>query len=83
MHEDSLLLHLLLNRFHIDVFPPIVHVLEAQHVPDLLVRQRRFVFLHLPGDLDVRVIPLQNLACGFDSSDGVVCGVEDLGFRKT
>jgi hypothetical protein len=79
----SLLLHLLLDRFHINVLAPVVHVLKAQHVANLLVRQRRFIFFHLPRDLDVRVIPLQDVARGFDRGNGVVCSVEDLAFAVT
>jgi hypothetical protein len=53
-------------------------ILETKHVPDLLVRKRCLELVHLPRDLDVRVIPLQNFAGGFDGSDEGVCGVEDL-----
>lgn len=73
-----LLFHLLLDSFHIHITAPIMHILKAQHVPNLLVRQRRFELAHLACDLDVGVIPLQDLTSGFNGGDGGVGGVEDL-----
>lgn len=54
-----------LELLHIHVIPPVMYILEPQHLPDLPVRQGSFVFSHLPGDLDVRVILLQDLGGGF------------------
>lgn len=54
-----------LELLHVHVIPPVMYILETEHLPDLPVRQGSFVFSHLSGDLDVRVILLQDLGGGF------------------
>ena len=61
------------------ILPPIMRVLESQHLADLPIAQRRLVLAHLPRELGVRNLLGQELR-GRDVAhgDGVVGRVEDL-----
>ena len=62
----------------LDVFPPVVRFPESQHLPRLLVRQRRLVIAEFAGDRDVGTIAAQHFAGRNVGGNGVVDGVEDL-----
>ena len=60
------------------VLPPVVNVLEAQHFPDLLIRQRGLPLSHFSRDGRLRTCFLQILYRRNSRRNAVVGGIEDL-----
>lgn len=55
-----------------------MHILEAQDLPDLSIRQRRFKFTHIPGDWRVGRIPFQYLCGSLLCRDRIIRSIEYL-----
>ncbi len=69
MKNPSLSLH---------IIPPIVHILESQHLPYLPITQRRLILAHLARHFGFGIILRQELLRWLLHSDGVVRRIENL-----
>lgn len=71
---------LYLHATLLDIFPPIMHILESQHLLNLPITQRCLLLSHLPRELHARTFLFQELLRAADilKRDRVVRSIKHL-----